>query len=131
MTAGRMIPPKAAMTGRAPDRNVARWPTVNSRLISSPTTKKNTVSSPWLTQCNRECVNACAPQSTPIGLSQKAANAAANGELLRVIAIKVAKPSNTPDDGPQRTNLNAAAWMRWPSGASMASASELSSHVPV
>lgn len=54
MTAGRMIPPKAARTGSAPDRKVARWPTVNSRLISSPTTKKNTVRSPWLTQWSKE-----------------------------------------------------------------------------
>jgi NTE family protein len=34
---------------KAPDRTVARWPMVNSRLISSPTTKKKIVRSPWLT----------------------------------------------------------------------------------
>ena len=44
------MPPTAASTGSAPDRKVARWPTVNSRLISSPTTMKKIVNNPWLTQ---------------------------------------------------------------------------------
>jgi len=46
---GTAMPPKAAMTGKAPDRNVARRPMVNSRLISRPTTRKKTASSPSLT----------------------------------------------------------------------------------
>ena len=49
--AGATMPPIAAAIGSAAERRLARWPTVNSRLISSPTTRKKTVSRPSLTQC--------------------------------------------------------------------------------
>ena len=48
---------------------------------------------------------------------------------LGVLAA-VPRLGSSPDDGPQRTNSNAAAWMRWPSEPSIASASELSSQAP-
>jgi hypothetical protein len=61
MTAGRTMPPNAAITGSAPERKLARWPTVNSRLISSPTTMKKMVKSPWLTQSSSDRANGNAP----------------------------------------------------------------------
>ena len=103
---------------------------MNSRLISSPTTKKKTVRSPWLTQWSSECANARVPHWNPRGVSHHAANAGPRGELLSTSASSVASPRSNPDDGPQRTNSNAADWMRWPSEPSIASASELSSQVP-
>ena len=44
------MPPSAANAGRAALRSVLSSPAYSSRLISSPTTKKNTTMSPSLTQ---------------------------------------------------------------------------------
>jgi hypothetical protein len=51
--AGTAMPPTAPATGSNACRGCASSPSNNSRLISSPTTKKKTVISPSFTKCAR------------------------------------------------------------------------------
>src|ERR671912_30647 len=53
MAAGTAMPPTAATAGRAALRQVESSPATSSRLISSPTTRKNRVMRPSLTQWGR------------------------------------------------------------------------------
>ena len=53
------------MTGRMARFADDNWPTTSSRLISRPTTKKNTTISRSLIQSCTESANAAAPQVTP------------------------------------------------------------------
>jgi hypothetical protein len=50
ISAGTTMPPSAAAIGSAAERRLARCPTVISRFTSNPTTRKNTVRRPLLTQ---------------------------------------------------------------------------------
>src|ERR1043166_2463145 len=106
MRAGRTMPPSDAITGNAPDRKLARCPTVNSRLISSPTTKKKIVKSPWFTQSSNVRPNVDAPHWNPRVVFHQDWNAVPRGELLSTSASNVARPRSKPDDGPQRQNSN-------------------------
>jgi hypothetical protein len=51
IAAGRIAPPSAAKTGSAAALRSRNSPVTNSRLISSPTTKKKMAMRPSLTQC--------------------------------------------------------------------------------
>ena len=66
-----------------PSASSTRWPTVNSRLISSPTTRKNSVSRPSLIQCSSDMPKAARRRTTkPSSCSQNAAKAGPSGELV-------------------------------------------------
>src|SRR5689334_15692291 len=106
MSAGRTMPPNDAITGSAPDRKLARWPTVNSRLISSPTTKKKMVKRPWFTQASNVRPKVDEPHWNPRVVFHQDWNAGPTGELLNTRASNVARPRSKPDEGPQRTNSN-------------------------
>ena len=102
------MPPIAAAIGSAAERRLARWPTVNSRLISRPTTRKKIVSRPSLTQCCNDMLKPAAPSAKPNGCSQNAAKAGPSGELVSATARIVASSSRTPADGPQLAKSSAA-----------------------
>ncbi len=53
MRTGTAIPPNAANTGIASRRRSRNSPRSSWRLASNPTTRKNSVISPWLTQVRR------------------------------------------------------------------------------
>jgi hypothetical protein len=67
------MPPSAASTGRAALRALRSSPTTSSRLISSPTTKKNSAISPSLIQCRRSNASVHRPTSNASSVSQMAA----------------------------------------------------------
>lgn len=60
-SAGTTMPPIAAATGTAAVRGSDNSPSTSSRLISRPTTKKNTVIRPSLTTW---CIDMSRPQPT-------------------------------------------------------------------
>jgi hypothetical protein len=62
--AGTSMPPTAARAGAAVRRGRRSSPVASSRLISRPTTKKNSVISPSLTQWRRSSVMASPPIPT-------------------------------------------------------------------
>ena len=57
------MPPRAVTTGRAALRGLRSSPATSSRLISSPTTKKNSAISPSLTQWRRSMAKLQRPTS--------------------------------------------------------------------
>ena len=59
--AGITMPPSAAIAGSAAAARSRSSPTTSSRLISSPTTKKNTAMSASFTQCTNDSVMARSP----------------------------------------------------------------------
>ena len=128
--AGTTMPPTAAAMGRAALRRVARCPTVNSRFISRPTTRKNTVSNASFTQCTSDMLNAASPKPRDSGVSQKRVNAGPASVLVRMTANSVASSSSRPVDGAQLAKPSAATRTRWPSEPSMASVNDASSQGP-
>ena len=80
------MPPIAAATGSAAALRFDRCPTVNSRFISSPTTRKKIVRSPSLTQWRSDRWKPASPSETPSGRCQNASNAGPSGELVRTMA---------------------------------------------
>jgi hypothetical protein len=64
ISAGTAAPPNAASAGNDAARGSLSSPTASSRLISSPTTKKNSAISPSLTQWRKSSSIDAAP--TPI-----------------------------------------------------------------
>jgi len=69
--AGTTMPPTAAMEGRAAARRSDSSPTRISRLISSPTTKKNKAMRPSLIQWWRDFSNTHSPNPTTTGVSSQ------------------------------------------------------------
>ena len=69
--AGTTIPPRAATSGSAAARGSRKSPCTISRLISRPTTKKNTAISRSLTQWLRLSVSEKEPTSKPSSVCQK------------------------------------------------------------
>ncbi len=59
------MPPTAATTGTAAFLTVDSCPATSSRLISSPTTKKNTTISRSLIQCWTDSANVASPHARP------------------------------------------------------------------
>lgn len=51
ISAGTTIPPAAQMPGRTRRDHVESWPSITSRLISRPTSRKNTAINASLIQC--------------------------------------------------------------------------------
>ncbi len=122
--AGTAMPPSAAAIGNAARRRFASRPTVNSRLISSPTSRKKIVSRPSFTQCVSDMRKRASANSKPRGASQNAAKAGPTGELtISTARIDIAS-SSTPVDGAQLAKSTAADWTRWPSEPSNASDSD-------
>ena len=124
------MPPIAAAIGSAAARRLARWPTVNSRLISRPTTRKNTVSSASLTQCSSDSRNSAVPSTIPASCCQNAVNPGPRGEFVSTIARTVASSSKRPAEGAQPAKSSAATRTRCPRVPSIASLNELSSQAP-
>jgi hypothetical protein len=125
-----MVPPIAPATGSAAERQPARWPTVNSRLISKPTTRKKTVSCPSLIQCSNDSAKLRPPNVSPNFCPQNAVKPGPSPVLVKATATSVANRSSTPAEGPQLAKSSAAERTRWPSLPSIASARALSSHGP-
>src|SRR5687768_7911097 len=105
---GTPSPPMAAAMGSAAERQLARWPTVNSRLISKPTTRKKIVSKPSFTQLTSDSRNDASPTRKPKEDSQNAVNRGPNGEFVIPTASTVARSNSTPADGAQRAKSSAA-----------------------
>src|SRR5215470_16216191 len=80
------MPPMAAATGRIARRGDDRCPASSSRLISSPTTKKNTTMSASLIQCWSESARTREPIPIEIRACEKWKYAAAHGEFAHTIA---------------------------------------------
>ncbi len=59
------MPPTAAMTGRMALLKDDSCPSTISRLISNPTTKKNTTIKRSLTQCFNDSLNVSSPMEKP------------------------------------------------------------------
>jgi len=71
--AGTAMPAAAATTGRAAPRQVRSSPTTSSRLISRPTTRKNRVMRPSLTQWRRSVSRVRRPSWSATRVSHRAA----------------------------------------------------------
>ncbi len=71
ISAGRASPPTAPRAGTITARGLRSSPTVTSRLISRPTTAKNTAIAPSFTQCRRSSDIVASPTSTAASVSQK------------------------------------------------------------
>ena len=71
MSAGPIMPPKAATTGRARRRGLASSPRMISYLISRPTTKKKIAISASFTQSSTGSVSVKAPSWTVKGAWMK------------------------------------------------------------
>ena len=101
------IPPMAANTGRAACFIEDSSPTIISRLISRPTTKKNMAISPSFTQCSRDMLNEKSPIVNPISLSQIALNPVMGPKLAAIMAKAVhAIRTMPPADSLWRNVLN-------------------------
>ena len=107
--AGTTMPPMAAAMGRAAERIEARWPTVSSRLISSPTTRKKMVKSPSVTQFSSDSSKLAPSKVKPKLCSQNAWKPGPNVELVTTMASTVASSSKMPADGAQAAKSSAAA----------------------
>src|SRR6188768_1109016 len=97
---------------------------VNSRLISRPTTRKKIVSRASLTQCSNDIRKTNSPNVKPNSVCQNFSKVAPSHEFVIATASTDASSNNTPVDGAQLAKLSAAARMRYPSGASIASEKE-------
>jgi hypothetical protein len=91
------MPPTAAITGNASFLGSRSSPTVISRLISSPTTRKNSVIRPSLTQCCRSCSIERLPMSMVATVPQSRSYEAANGEFTHTKATNAAARSRMLD----------------------------------
>ncbi len=124
------IPPSDAAIGRDAARHEASRPTVSSRFISSPTTRKKNVRSPWFTHSPIGSANSPPPSRNPSGVFHHAWNADPSGEFVSAVASAVAARRSRPVEGAQPAKSTVAVWSRCPSEPSSASASALSSHAP-
>src|SRR3546814_8533092 len=95
------MPPIAAAIGSAADRTLLRCPEVNSRLISSPTTRKNRVSRPSLIQLTSGSENRALPKPSDTPVSHNAVNPGPSGELVIATASSDDSTRRTPGDGAQ------------------------------
>src|SRR5688572_32275299 len=75
------MPPIAAAIGNAAERRLAKWPMVNSRLISRPTTRKKSVSKPSSTQCSSDIRKSKFPNIKPKSVCQNVSKAGPSGEF--------------------------------------------------
>src|SRR3546814_12306152 len=92
------MPPIAAAIGSAADRTLLRCPEVNSRLISSPTTRTNRVSRPSLIQLTSGSENRALPTPSDTTVSHTAVHLGPSGELVIANASRDARTSRTSAD---------------------------------
>ena len=102
ISAGTIMPPMAAATGRNAPRLVANCPLTNSRLISRPTTKKKIVINPSLTHSRRVRCRECSPTVIEIVVVHNCSYDDDQGELAQIIATTAAITSRTPPDASVR-----------------------------
>ena len=96
MAAGTIIPPRAAITGSVARRTEASSPTSNSRLISRPTTKKNTTIRPSFTQWDNGFASPNPPMPMTMGVCHSESYSDVHGELAHARAMAVAARSRRP-----------------------------------
>ena len=95
--AGTIIPPRAAIAGIAARLGSASSPSTNSRLISSPTTKKKIAIRPSFTQCSNDSSRWKSPNSiSSRSRCQKSAMSFPQPVLASTSALIVAISSTTP-----------------------------------
>ena len=71
ITAGTIMPPRAAMPGSTAADRSRSSPATSSRLISRPTTKKKMAIRPSLTQWTRSSLMRKSPKATVTSVCQK------------------------------------------------------------
>ena len=105
MAAGTSMPPTAAMTGSATARGSRSSPWTSSRLISTPTSRKNTVIRASLTQACSDRWSRCSspPSSTRRGVCHISVYESLHGEFAHTMATAAAISMTTPP---------AASWAR-------------------
>src|SRR3954454_984175 len=87
------IPPSAATTGIATRERSRSWPRSSSRLASRPTTRKNSVIRPWLTQSRRSIAIAWSPTRIDSTVRQNDSYESDHGEFAHTSAATVAPSS--------------------------------------
>lgn len=102
--AGTTMPPMAAMMGRARVFGSRSSPVVTSRLISRPTTRKNRVIRPSLTQCCKSMPMLSPPSWTVAKVLHRCSYEPRSGELGQTSATTVAPRRKTPDASSVRRN---------------------------
>src|SRR6267143_2588515 len=95
-SAGMTTPPTAATMGRVATLGSDKAPSYISRRISSPTTRKNTLMSPSLTQKCRSHAGRNSATPRPSFRCHSASYAAAQGEFAQARAMAAAASSTTP-----------------------------------
>ena len=117
--AGSTAPPIAAAMGRVARRSVASSPTRISRLISRPTTRKNTAIRPSLTQWRSDSDRCRPPRSMASSVPHRSAYADANGEFAHNSATAAAAMRSTPLEALARENSRNGASRRSTGGAAL------------
>ena len=97
--AGTATPPRAAAKGRAAWRSVDSSPTSSSRLISRPTSRKNTAISASFTHCCAVSDSGWASGPTTSRVCQNASYAGAHDELAAAMATSAAASSTSAAGG--------------------------------
>src|SRR3954453_12833469 len=90
---GSAIPPSAATTGIETRERSRSWPRSSSRLASRPTTRKNSVIRPWLTQSRRSIAIAWSPTRIDSTVRQNDSYESDHGEFAHTSAATVAPSS--------------------------------------
>ena len=96
MSAGRTIPPTAAIAGSAATRRSRKSPVTSSRLISRPTTRKNRAISASLTKCCRSSWIPMDPIRISTELCQNRKYVAPHGELAHARPMAAATTRTMP-----------------------------------
>ena len=94
--AGTTIPPMAAMIGNAARRRSWSSPGTSSRLISSPTTKKNSTIAASLIQPCRSSANTWSPIVIAASVVQRSTYESYQRELAQTMAIAAAMTISSP-----------------------------------
>ena len=90
------MPPAAASAGKVAWATVDSSPRTSSRLISSPTRKKNTAIRPSLIHSSSGLSSASGPTRTPTGVSRNRLYSQDSGELSISSAASAAAISTSP-----------------------------------
>jgi len=102
------MPPRAPAAGSASVGRLDSWPSATSRLISRPTSRKNTAIRPSLIQSSSGLASASAPIRTSTGVSHRAPYQARNGELASSIASTPAPTRTIPPAASSARNSRSA-----------------------
>ena len=112
-TAGTTMPPSAATTGSSALRGSASSPVTSSRLISRPTTKKNSVMRPSLIACsNGRSQREPAEGEADLDVPERPRTACASGEFARTSATSVNASNTSPPDASMWRNRVSGATSR-------------------